>query len=142
MRDPRRHRGGDFGSRTSDGGMEEKRNAIDAYDAREIRRAVGGIASCGAIVVEACEPHAIHRGQCVELEARLVNLAAEVLDVDPVKLGPDDGVGKTPGWTSLAHLNLIVAIEETFDLRLPTSRLPQLTTLGKLQEELLRHAAG
>lgn len=78
----------------------------------------------------------------MELDARLLELAAEVLDIDAARLGPEDGVGKTPGWTSLAHLNLIVAIEETFDLRLPTSRLPQLTTLGRLQEELLKQAAG
>ncbi|MCO6437480.1 MAG: acyl carrier protein [Phycisphaerae bacterium] len=74
----------------------------------------------------------------MELDARLLELAGEVLEIDPQELGPDDGIGRTAGWTSLAHLNLIVAIEETFDIRLPTSRLPELTTLGKLQGELGR----
>lgn len=75
------------------------------------------------------------------LDPKLVELVAEVLDMPPGQLGPDDGIARTDGWNSLAQLNIVVAVEEVFDIRLPSSRLPQLTSMAAIQAELVRQGA-
>jgi acyl carrier protein len=39
-----------------------------------------------------------------------------------------------PGWDSLKHISVILAIEEAFDIRLPGREVRKLENIGQLQE--------
>jgi acyl carrier protein len=41
-----------------------------------------------------------------------------------------------PAWDSVAHLNLILAVEMEFDVRFETSEIPDLLTVGRLRARL------
>lgn len=47
-------------------------------------------------------------------------------------LAPDGGMGRTVGWDSFAHLELIAALEARFAVELPYDRIETLTTLAAL----------
>ncbi len=48
-----------------------------------------------------------------------------------------DGPQTNPLWDSVAHLNLVLALEAEFDVAFSTAEIPQLTSVGKLRERLL-----
>ena len=58
---------------------------------------------------------------------------------------PDDvnydrvAYGQTNGWDSIAHMKLIAAIENQFDLMLTTDELISLSSFSKAQELLQQH---
>ncbi len=66
----------------------------------------------------------------------LTELVAMVLDVDPASLSEDSGRGTLDLWDSLAHLNVVSAIEETYDIVLSSAEMRELTSLGALREAL------
>jgi acyl carrier protein len=44
----------------------------------------------------------------------------------------------TPGWDSVAHMNLIAEIESTFDIMLPTEDVIDLSSFAKAKEIVIR----
>jgi acyl carrier protein len=72
-----------------------------------------------------------------EIEQRLRNVVEGVLGPTGRPLSDDDGPGTLPTWDSVAHLNLILAIEDEFDVRFETSEIPDLLSFGKLRARLL-----
>ena len=46
--------------------------------------------------------------------------------------------GKTQGWDSVAHMGLIAAIENTFDIMLPTEDVIDLSSFSKAKEIVSR----
>ena len=42
--------------------------------------------------------------------------------------------GKTPGWDSVAHMGLIAAIENEFDIMLPTEDVIDMSSFNKAKE--------
>ncbi|KAF0235375.1 MAG: hypothetical protein FD177_129 [Desulfovibrionaceae bacterium] len=51
-------------------------------------------------------------------------------------LGPDAGMGRTRGWDSLAHVNLILALETWAGVPVPPELMGELTTLETLADWL------
>jgi len=47
-------------------------------------------------------------------------------------LGPDAGMGRTRGWDSLAHVNLILALETWAGVPVPPELMGELTTVEAL----------
>jgi len=45
-------------------------------------------------------------------------LLAEALEIDPAALGPDPSMDNCEAWTSVAHLRLILALEEKLGVEL------------------------
>jgi len=52
-----------------------------------------------------------------EIEARLHDLFEEVFDEDAV-ITPDLAIGDLEGWDSIGHINLALAIERAFEIKL------------------------
>jgi acyl carrier protein len=46
-----------------------------------------------------------------------------------------------PAWDSVAHLNLIFAIEEAFAVKFQTELIPQLDSIAKLRAAIAQGAA-
>lgn len=56
-----------------------------------------------------------------DTRGRLKKLIAEALSLNEDDLGPNPARYRTPGWDSLVSVEILVAVEEEFDVRLPDS---------------------
>ncbi len=65
-----------------------------------------------------------------EVPERVLEVAARVLRVPVSRLSLSSRAGELPGWDSLAHLDLIAALERAFDLEIAPAELLRLRTLG------------
>ena len=66
---------------------------------------------------------------------RLKQLVAEVLKVPPDEISADSGLQVTPGWDSMAHVSILVAIEREFGIEV-NEELMNCRTVGELAEKL------
>lgn len=48
----------------------------------------------------------------------------------------DDGPGSIPGWDSVNHVNLILAIEAEFGVQFDAGEIPDLVTVGQIKARL------
>jgi acyl carrier protein len=46
-----------------------------------------------------------------------------------------------PGWDSLRHLELMLELEMCFGVRIPAEEMPELTSIGAIEEALREHGA-
>ena len=60
-------------------------------------------------------------------------LLAAVLDVDPASIHDGSGRQETDAWDSIAHLNVIAAVEETYDVLFSTAEMREITTVGAIR---------
>lgn len=66
----------------------------------------------------------------------LLDLFAEVLEVDASKLNDNTSPDNTPQWDSLAAMGLVAALEEKFSVQLTTKEIMKMTTIGLARETL------
>lgn len=59
---------------------------------------------------------------------------AEVFALDPSTVGSDSSPETIPAWDSLGHLNLILALEQQFDISFDPDQIPQLTSVQALAD--------
>jgi acyl carrier protein len=68
-----------------------------------------------------------------EIEGRLREILASVLEV-PVEEIPEDASTDTiEAWDSLAHMNLILAVEDAFGVTIPDEEAADLTSIQLLR---------
>ena len=58
------------------------------------------------------------------------DLAADLLDVNPASLSPSSGPETVEAWDSVQHLNLVLALEQQFDLQFEPEEIEAMKTLG------------
>ncbi|MBI1216868.1 MAG: acyl carrier protein [Alphaproteobacteria bacterium] len=66
----------------------------------------------------------------------LIDLFAEVLQVDAAELSDDTSPDNLRQWDSLAAMHLVAAIEEKFSTRLSTKEIMKMSTIGLARETL------
>ena len=71
---------------------------------------------------------------------RLAQAVAEVLDVTPETLSEESSPATIPSWDSLGHLNLIIALEQEFGVRLSAEDILTMRSIGSIRRIL--HRAG
>ncbi len=64
------------------------------------------------------------------------NLLAEIFEISPAEVTPGLSAGATPAWDSFGHLQAILAIEEAYGVRIDPQKVPELTSVGQLMQEL------
>lgn len=69
-----------------------------------------------------------------EIYSQLTEIFHDVLDDDTLVLTPELTAADVPEWDSFNHINLIVAIEQRFQIKFQTAELEQLHTVGHLAE--------
>jgi len=67
----------------------------------------------------------------LDLADRIRDLAAEAFRVPVGALSLDTGHQMTPGWDSMAHLALVVSLEEAFGIQLTAGDILRIATLGE-----------
>ncbi len=66
----------------------------------------------------------------------LIQLFAEVLQVDPTDLNEDSSPDNVKQWDSLAAMELVAAIEEKFKVQLSTKEIMKMSTIGRARKVL------
>ena len=66
----------------------------------------------------------------------LIQLFAEVLQVDPTDLNEDSSPDNVKQWDSLAAMELVAAIEEKFKVKLSTKEIMKMSTIGRARKVL------
>jgi len=72
----------------------------------------------------------------MELFEKIQNLIASTLKVAPDKVTRDTSDKDFVAWDSLAHVNLMMSLEQTFDLFLEVEDFTQLTSVPAIVEYL------
>jgi acyl carrier protein len=67
---------------------------------------------------------------------KLISLFAEELGVDPDALNEESSPENTPEWDSLAAMNLVAAVEDTFDTTLSTKEIMVMRSIGIVRRVL------
>ena len=75
------------------------------------------------------------------LNQKLVAIVSRTFNVNPSTVTPETSPENTPAWDSIGHLNLILELEEEFQVRFPTERIPELNSVARIQEALA-HPSG
>ena len=60
----------------------------------------------------------------------LTALFAEVLNLPAADLSEETSPDNTPAWDSLRVMELVAAIEDTFDVQLSTAEMMQMRSIG------------
>lgn len=67
---------------------------------------------------------------------KLINVLSQVLNIPANKINDNTDQEDVASWNSLAHLNLILAVEEAFNIRFNTAVIPNLTNVAAFKQEL------
>jgi len=70
---------------------------------------------------------------------KLKNAFVKVLGVSPDSNFESMAYGQTPGWDSVAHMNLIAEIEMTFDIMLATDDVIGMSSFPKAKQIVARN---
>lgn len=73
-----------------------------------------------------------------DIRARLQEVFRDVFDDPTLEFRDDLDADSVEGWDSLGHINLIVAAEKVFGIRLTTSEIAKLKQKGENAGTLVR----
>lgn len=73
--------------------------------------------------------------------AELRPIFSDVLDLPALELTPESNATNVDGWDSLAHVNLIVAIEKKFGIKFALGELQNLKNVGEMVELIQKKTA-
>lgn len=68
---------------------------------------------------------------------RLVAVFREVLDDDTIELCDSTVADDVDGWDSFEHINLVVAVEEEFDFKIPMGKVVSMKNVGEMVDIIL-----
>jgi acyl carrier protein len=71
-----------------------------------------------------------------ELERRLKTTVAAVLDLDPAALGDDASPETIPNWDSIKQMDIILAVEDEFNVRFKDEVFTEISSYALIREEL------
>jgi len=66
----------------------------------------------------------------------LIDIFAEILEIDSEEINDETSPENTPQWDSLAAMHLVSAIEENFEVELSTSEIMKMRSVGIIREVL------
>ena len=67
----------------------------------------------------------------------LVETVSSILNIDQKAVTEETGHANTPSWDSLAHLRLILELEQNLGIRFKSQDIPELMSVSSLNKKLL-----
>jgi acyl carrier protein len=68
------------------------------------------------------------------ISEKLKSVILKELDLDNYDIQATSLANEIPGWDSLKHISVIMAIEDAYEIRLPGRDVRRLENIGQLQE--------
>jgi acyl carrier protein len=75
-----------------------------------------------------------------ELQARIRSIVADQLGVDSGEVTPDASILDDLGADSLDVVELVMAIEDEFDIEVPDEDVERMRTIGDMERYVTEHA--
>lgn len=75
-----------------------------------------------------------------EVKAKLEGIFRDVFSDDTLAIREETTAADVPGWDSLRHIDLIVAVEKGFGVTLTTREVRSMKNVGDMMELVLRKA--
>ena len=72
------------------------------------------------------------------LPSSLRDTLADVLEVSPEEVTPETTAEQVESWDSFRHLQIILALEGEYGVQFDPQRVPELTSVALLQQELVK----
>ena len=72
----------------------------------------------------------------MSIEDRVRNVIAQVFSLDKAEVSPTASQETLEKWDSFGHMNLCVAIEEEFSVRLDDTQIVEMTSVPKVVQVL------
>jgi acyl carrier protein len=69
-----------------------------------------------------------------EIYSQLTEVFRDLFDDDSISLTPETTADDIPGYNSLMHVNVILAVESRFNIKFRTSEVEALHNIGNLGE--------
>lgn len=68
------------------------------------------------------------------MKERIYRIFGDVMDVPVTTLNDDTSPETVEAWDSLSHMNLVLALEEEFEVQFPDETIVELLSLKKIEE--------
>ena len=75
-------------------------------------------------------------------DERLRSVMGAMLELDPGTIGPETSTDTVAGWDSVRHMNLIIAIEQAFDITIPDEDVVSMTSYPIIRAVIEEQTAG
>ena len=73
---------------------------------------------------------------------RVRGIAADILQVPVAEVGPDSSPENIATWDSVHHLNLVLALEQEFNLQFEPEEIDQIGNVGQIVALVSRKVGG
>ena len=73
---------------------------------------------------------------------KLTKLISDILNIDADKIIDDLSIKEVPSWDSLKHIELIVAIEQDFNIQLSFDEIASMQSVRKIKEVIDKKIIG
>ena len=71
-----------------------------------------------------------------EILAKVTEVIQDQLDLDRLVLTPQSQASDVEGWDSLAHVRIMIALEQAFGVRFTTNQITSTENVGQLLDML------
>lgn len=72
---------------------------------------------------------------------KLLQILADTLGIDVATLNEETSMENTAAWDSVAHLNLVLSLEQAFGQRFSTDEFMQMQSVAAIRRALAAHGA-
>ena len=76
-----------------------------------------------------------------EVPSSLRNILSDIFEISPEQVTPDLNAEMVDTWDSFRHLQAILALEGEYGVQFDPQRIPDLTSVSLLQNELEKKGA-
>lgn len=70
---------------------------------------------------------------------RIIEIIADTLGIEPAAIGPDASMDTMTNWDSVAHLNVIMSVEQEFHVRFDAEEIADARSVAGIEAALKRH---
>lgn len=76
-----------------------------------------------------------------DLLPELQHLFRDILDDDTLVITPESNASTVEGWDSLAHVNIVTAVEKKYHIKFGLGELHDLKNVGEMMELITKKTA-